>query len=142
MISPDDTLTTFLCHAIATNRQAGKTLTLVMPKFVALRPDFFCDLAESWRALRKRLSIGETVRLHVDCCDEGVSGGLISSWVRRIELARCRRQCHKRGLDEWVSLTRCLVISRPRDPSTSIVLGIAQADARLPEWTVPVTFRV
>lgn len=141
-IPADKTLMTFLCHAVAANRAERKTLTLVLPGTIALQPDFFCDLADGWTKLRKQLSIDEQTRLRIDCCSGNVRGGWIRGLVERIEMFRCHRAFAKRKIDDQISLTRCLVIGRPNEGESSIVLGVADETAKLPIWAKPAAMRL
>lgn len=141
-VSPDQTLTSFLCHAVAANRAEQKTLTLVVPGTVALQPDFFCALAEEWRTLRTKLGIGETTRIRIDCCHNETQFGWLPKLLERIELFRCRRAFEKRQVDQWISLTQCLVIGRPVDGEDAIVMGVADEGTRLPHWVKPAKMRM
>lgn len=136
-ISADNTLTTFLCHAVAANRAEQKTLALVVPDVVALQPAFFCDLAESWKALREKLALGDAVMLRVDCCGSDSSRNGLTEFQRRIDLFRSRRVIRRRKLSNVISLTHCLVVGRPEQDKTSIVLGITGPQSVLPQWVKP-----
>jgi hypothetical protein len=37
-------------------------------------------------------------------------------------------------VDDAISITRCLVVGRPVDASTSILLGVADPRVTLPDW--------
>jgi len=136
------TLTTFLCHAVAANRAEQKTLTLVVPNFIALQPAFFCDLAECWKTLREKLSLGEDTSLRVDCCrgetlGHWPGGQWLAEWQQRIDLFRNHRAFSRQHLDDVISVTRCLVIGRPSGDGESIVMGVADPDVALPDWVKP-----
>ncbi len=136
-IPSDDTLTTFLCHAVATNRTEQKTLTLVLPESVVLQPAFFCDLAGSWRDLRGKVSLGDNVVLRVDCCSDEAQTGMLRGFGQRFEQWRSQLAINRNQLRDVISLTRCLIVGRPaRDPS-AIVMGIAEPSVSLPEWAKP-----
>lgn len=137
VMSADNTLTTFLCHAVAANRAEQKTLTLVVPKFIALQPAFFCDLAEAWRSLRDKLSIGPDTGLRIDDCRDESGTHWISAWQHRIDLFRSRRAFRRRNLSDVISITRCLVVGRPVHDAAAIVLAIAGDTSTLPEWAKP-----
>ncbi len=134
MIRSDVTLTTFLCHAVAANRAEHKTLTLITPQHVVLQPSFFCDLAEAWKSLREKLALGSDVMLRVDCCHDDSRWQLFAAMSQQWDLLRCRRAFRRMKVDDAISLTRCLVVGRPVDASTSIVLGIAEPNVTLPDW--------
>lgn len=136
-ISADHTLTTFLCHAVAANRSEQKTLTLVVPDFLALQPAFFCDLADAWRSLRDKLSLGPDTRLRVDCCRDEASMNWLARWQHRIDLLRSRRAFARRNLDDVISVTRCLLVGRPDSEGEAIVLAIADPNVPLPDWAKP-----
>lgn len=136
-ISSENTLTTFLCHAVAANRAEQKTLALVVPEFVALQPAFFCDLAESWRLLREKLGLGTTIMLRVDYCSSESKWGWFREIQQRIDLLRSQRAIERRNLSDVISLTRCLVVGRPGQDASSIVLAISTPQVVLPEWVKP-----
>lgn len=138
----DKTLIAFLCHAVAANRAERKTLTLVMPTTIALQPQFFCDLAETWCSLRKQLSIGEETRLRIDCCNSRARQNRLLGWVDQIETWRCQRAFANHRIDHQISLTRCLIIGRPDENDRSILLGITDESAKLPAWAKPATMRL
>ncbi len=137
-IRSDDTLTTFLCHAVAANRSEQKTLTLVLPDSIALQPAFFCDLATSWRDLRHKISLGADIVLRVDCCSDQSRSGVLHDCGRRLWHWRSERAIDNRNLRELISLTRCLVIGRPTREPSAIVMGIADPSVSLPEWVKPI----
>lgn len=141
-IPADKTLMTFLCHAVAANRAERKTLTLVLPGTIALEPEFFCDLAEGWATLREQLSIDDKTRLRIDCCSGNTRGGWIRGLIERMEMFRCRRAFAKRNLDHQISLDRCLVIGRPGNEDSVIVMGVADDTAKLPAWAKPAAMRL
>ncbi|MFG0287235.1 MAG: hypothetical protein ACF8CQ_03620 [Rhodopirellula sp. JB044] len=136
-ISTDNTLKTLLCHAVAANRSEQKTLALVVPKIVSLQPAFFCDLARSWRQLRDQLGIAPKTILRIDYCTAEAGLDWIRSIRRRFDLYRCLRAFQRQGLSDSISLTNCLVISRPAESSESVVLGISEPGATLPKWVKP-----
>lgn len=136
-IPSDDTLTTFLCHAVAANRGEQKTLTLVLPTGISLQPAFFRDLARSWQVLRDKLSLGTDVMLRVDFCSDESRSAVMRECIQRVQQWRCQRSINRHNLNDVILLTRCLVVGRPvRDPST-IVMGIADPLVTLPEWVKP-----
>lgn len=136
-IHSDDTLTTFLCHAVAANRSEHKTLTLVLPESIALQPAFFCDLAASWQELRDKISLGTNVVLRVDCCGDESRLGMLRGCGQRLQQWRSERAIDRRNLREVISLSRCLVVGRPSREPSAIVMGIADPSVSLPEWVKP-----
>ncbi|TWT96499.1 hypothetical protein [Neorhodopirellula pilleata] len=141
-ISADKTLISFLCHAVAANRAERKTLTLVTPTTIALQPQFFCDLAETWHSLRQQLSISEETRLRIDCCHSQSRDGWLRNRIEQFGIWRCRREFAKRRIEQQISLTRCLIIGRPDDHDGSIVLGITDESTKLPTWAKPAIMRL
>ncbi|EMI44091.1 hypothetical protein [Rhodopirellula sp. SWK7] len=136
-ISTDNTLKTFLCHAVAANRSEQKTLTLVVPAIVSLQPAFFCDLAESWKLLREQLGLGGDTILRVDYCSTDSGMNWFRGLRRRLDLFRCQRAFIRRNLADAISLTNCLIVSRPVANGESVVLGISGPEVSLPGWVKP-----
>lgn len=132
-----DTLTTFLCHAVATNRTEQKTLTLVLPDHVVLQPAFYCDLARSWRDLRGKVSLGDDVVLRVDCCGNGGHAGVFRGLGQGIEHWRSELAINRNQLRDVITLTRCLIVGRPVRDAFAIVMGIAESSVSLPAWAKP-----
>tara|TARA_A100001391_G_scaffold203663_1_gene196657 strand:+ start:2283 stop:2774 length:492 start_codon:yes stop_codon:yes gene_type:complete len=136
-IRSDDTLTTLLCHAVSANRSERKTLTLVLPEHVALQPDFFCDLAGSWRVLRKKLSLGEGTELKVDYCSDADGLGILQEAFRRIEQWRCQHNLKQQKLHGLIKLSRCLIVGKPTRDASAVVMGVAEPSVSLPDWAEP-----
>lgn len=141
-IPSDDTLTTFLCHAVSANRGEQKTLTLVLPTGISLQPAFFCDLARSWETLRDKLSLGSDVMLRVDCCSDESRSAVIREFTQRVHHWRCQRAINRHNLNDVILLTRCLIVGRPVRDDSMIVMGIADPLVTLPEWVKPTQISV
>lgn len=141
-VSTANTLSTFLCHAVAANRAEQKTLALVLPDFVALQPAFFCDLAESWKSLRDSLALGSQTMLRVDCCCSEARWNWFTKIQQQIEFFRSQRAVKRHHLSGVISVTRCLAIGRPRHDVSEIVLGITDPQVVLPEWVKPAEMTV
>lgn len=143
MFTPDQTLQALLHRTVEQAVRYGKTLVLVTPRELRLQPAFFVSLGHAWQQANashtdagiESTQTGMSIpRLRVDWCSDDSTTMSLTGWLDRLHTRKCERWLRRERLSECVQLSRCLLIGKASQQTSTVVMGIAPEGRPLPAW--------